>query len=100
MNDYLIGRKEAGVYAVRNLRTDMTYLGTTEDIIKTRADERFSLDLGIHPCARLQEDYSKTGLELFTIDLVRKKEDGQDLSALLEMTKKEYLDKGITLYQA
>ena len=31
---------------------------------------------------------------------VRKKEDGQDLSDLLQKTVKEYLDKGITLYQA
>ena len=100
MEEYLIGRKEAGVYAVRNLRTDRTYLGVTEDIIKTRADERFALDLGIHPCTELQDDYTATGLELFTIDLVRKSEDGQDPSALLEITRKEYIDKGITLYQA
>lgn len=100
MEEYLIGRKEKGVYAIRNLRSDMTYLGITGDIIRTRADERFALDLGIHPCAQLQEDYTVTGLELFTIDLVKKAEDGQELSALLEKTKKEYLEKGITLYQA
>ena len=100
MNDYLIGRKEAGIYAIRNLKTDRTYLGITEDIIKTRADERFALDLGIHSSTELQSDYTTTGLELFTIDLVREKEDGQDLSDLLKKTVKEYLDKGITLYQA
>ena len=29
---------------------------------------RFNLDLGMHPCKSLQEDYANTGLEVFRFD--------------------------------
>ena len=100
MEDYLIGKKEKGIFRIYNLKTDKSYFGITKDIIKTRAEQRFMLDLGAHPCLELQNDYTSTGLELFVIDLVNKCEKEDELSALLEKTIKSYIEKGITLYQA
>lgn len=100
MNDYLIGKKEMGIFRIYNLKTDKSYFGITKDIIKTRAEQRFMLDLGAHPNHELQKDYTATGLELFVIDLVSKCEKEDMLNALLEETIKTFTDKGITLYQA
>ena len=85
MNDYLIGKKEMGIFRIYNLKTDK---------------QRFMLDLGAHPNHELQKDYTATGLELFVIDLVSKCEKEDMLNALLEETIKAFTDKGITLYQA
>ena len=58
------------------------------------------LDLGLHKCQELQEDYKTTGLELFVIDLVKNANEEDDLDALLSETITEFTAKGITLYQA
>ena len=100
MENYLIGKKESGVFRIYNLKTDKSYFGITKDIIKTRAEQRFMLDLGSHPCKELQNDYTSTGLELFVIDLVAKCEKEDELTVLLEETKNSFIKKGITLYQA
>lgn len=62
--------KECGVVALRNLKTDKVYLFYSKDIKKDCVDMRFKLDLGMHPCRSLQEDYSTTGLEVFRFDTV------------------------------
>ena len=90
MNDYLIGKKEMGIFRIYNLKTDKSYFGITKDIIKTRAEQRFMLDLGAHPNHELQKDYTATGLELFVIDLVSKCEKEDMLNALLEETIKAF----------
>ena len=100
MEEYLIGKKEKGIFRIYNLKTDKSYFGITKDIIKTRAEERFMLDLGLHKCKALQEDYKTTGLELFVIDLVKIANEEDDLDALLSETIAEFTAKGITLYQA
>ncbi len=61
---------ESGVVALRNLKTDKVYLFFSHDIKKDCVDMRFKLDLGMHPCRALQEDYTKTGLEVFRFDTV------------------------------
>ena len=45
---------------------------------------RFQLDLGMHPCRELQEDYTKTGLEVFRFDTIELTEDEGRLEALKE----------------
>lgn len=99
MENYLIGDSNSGVYRIYNLKSDRSYLSTTTDINKTRAEERFKLDLGMHPCKALQEDYTRTGLEVFVIELVREEKDLSKLESLLEEVKKEFITSGIELYQ-
>ncbi|MCR5732952.1 MAG: hypothetical protein K6G51_08445 [Sphaerochaetaceae bacterium] len=99
MDNYLIGKTNSGIYRIYNLKTDKSYLSVTKDIIKTRAEERFKLDLGMHPCKSLQDDYTKIGLELFVIELVKEENDESKFEALLEAVKQEYINSKIELYQ-
>ena len=76
--------KQSGVVALRNLKTDKVYLFFSNDIKKDCVDMRFKLDLGMHPCASLQKDYSETGLEVFRFDTLELTEDEGRLDALKE----------------
>ena len=73
-----------GVVALRNLKTDKVYLFYSEDIRKDCAAMRFDLDLGMHPCRSLQEDYTETGLEVFRFDTLELTEDRSRLEAYIE----------------
>lgn len=73
-----------GVVALRNLKTDKVYLFYSEDIRKDCAAMRFDLDLGMHPCRSLQEDYTETGLEVFRFDTLELTEDRNRLEAYIE----------------
>ncbi len=86
------------VCSVRNLKSEKVWLYTTEDAVKSYSSVRFSLDLGMHPSVALQSEYTELGLELFVIEIVREAGDGENLSDLLEETKREYIGKGIELY--
>lgn len=81
--------RQSGVVALRNLKTDMVYMFFSRDIKKDCVDMRFKLDLGMHPCASLQRDYTQTGLEVFRFDTVELTEDEGRL---------EELKKGEKLY--
>ena len=74
--------KESGVVALRNLKTDKVYLFFSKDIKKDCVGMRFQLDLGMHPCASLQEDYTRTGLEVFRFDTLELTQDEGRLAAL------------------
>ncbi|MBQ2049722.1 MAG: hypothetical protein II493_04855 [Spirochaetales bacterium] len=76
--------KEAGVVALRNLKTDKVYLFYSEDIKKDCVNMRFQLDLGMHPCKSLQEDYTRTGLEVFRFDTIELTKDEGRLAALAD----------------
>lgn len=75
---------ESGVVALRNLKTDKVYLFFSKDIKKDCVSMRFQLDLGMHPCRGLQEDYTKTGLEVFRFDTIELTGDESRLEALKE----------------
>jgi hypothetical protein len=76
---------EAGVVALRNLKTDKVYLFYSRDIKADCVSMRFKLDLGMFPCRSLQEDYTKTGLEVFRFDTLELTED----ESRLEILKKD-----------
>lgn len=90
--------KIRAICIIKNLKTDEIYLYKTEDAVKSYKDERFKLDLGMHPSKKLQEAYTALGLELFTIEIEREATQDEDLNALLEERKRYYLDKGYSLY--
>ncbi len=90
--------KIRAICSIRNLKTDEVYLYKTEDAVKSYSDERFRLDLGIHENRRLQSEYTSLGLELFVIDIDREAEKEEDLDALLEKRKEEYISSGKKLY--
>ena len=77
---------EKGIVALRNLKTDKVYLFYSDDIKKDCVDMRFKLDLGMHPCRALQEDYTETGLEVFRFDTIKLTDD----PSALDEIKKEF----------
>ncbi len=87
-----------GIIAIRNLRNGKTLLEKTEDAVKAFKDERFKLDLGMHPSKELQEEYTATGLELFSIDLEKECGKDEDLDAALSECRERYMKEGIALY--
>lgn len=74
--------KQTGIVALRNLKTDRVYLFFSQDVKKDCVDMRFKLDLGMHPCRSLQEDYTRTGLEVFRFDLLKETDDPAELDVL------------------
>ena len=87
-----------GVYRIINLKSDMAYVDGTDDAEGICASQRFRLDLGMHPMHSLQEDYSRTGLELFTIEVVETC-DADELASKVEDWKRRSKEEGLSLYQ-
>lgn len=96
--EFLRQDKIRAVCSIRNLKTDEVYLYKTEDAVKSYADERFKLDLGIHSSKLLQSEYTSLGLELFVIAIDKEAEDGVDLDALFDERMKWYHESGRKLY--
>ena len=71
-----------GIVALRNLKTDRVYLFFSKDIEKDCINMRFRLDLGMHPCKALQDDYTATGLEVFRFDTVELTDDPSRLETI------------------
>jgi hypothetical protein len=71
-----------GIVALRNLKTDKVYLFFSDDIKKDCVDMRFKLDLGMHPCKALQDDYARTGLEVFRFDTIKLTDDPSALDEI------------------
>ncbi len=81
---------KSGIMEIRNLKTDRRYLFFAEDMQKEAVSQRFNLDLGLHPCAELQSDYTKTGLEVFRFDVVEETSDPSYLDTLISESENLY----------
>ncbi len=97
--EFLRTDKIRAICIIRNLKTDECYLYATGDAVRSYGDERFRLDIGLHPCRSLQDAYSSLGLELFTIEIETEAGENEDLGELLEKRKQYYLDNGRKLYE-
>lgn len=91
--------KQKALYRIYNLKTDATFFGISDDAENVCASERFMLDLGMHPCASLQKDYTDTGLELFVIEIVTAADDEKSLTARKAELEKELEARGIEVYR-
>lgn len=80
----------SGIVCLRNLKTDKVYLFYANDIQKENADMRFKLDLGLHPCRELQDDYAETGLEVFRFDTIELTDDRSKLDIIKKQFDKQY----------
>ncbi len=56
-------------FILRNLQTDKIRFYTAENAEEEIVSMRFKLDLGIFPDKELQEEYAKTGLELYRFEI-------------------------------
>lgn len=96
--EFLRSDKIRAVCIITNLKTEECYLYRTEDAVKSYGDERFKLDIGIHPSRKLQKAYTSLGLELFTIEIETEAKRDENLDELLERRRKHYLESGRKLY--
>ncbi len=82
--------ENCGVVAIRNLKTDKVYLFYSNDIKGDCIKNRFQLDLGMHSCRSLQEDYTNTGLEVFRFDVMEETDNPERLSVIKESVPNQY----------
>lgn len=68
---FLNSEPTKGIIRIYNLQNDKTLLLKSNNIIKDIKETRFQLDLGIYSNLKLQESYSKIGLELFALETMR-----------------------------
>lgn len=80
----------SGIVAIRNLKTDKVYLFYSSDVKGDCVKNRFKLDLGMHECRSLQEDYTNTGLEVFRFDVLEYTNDPARLEVLRSETSNLY----------
>ncbi len=97
-SEFLRNEKIRAIVKITNLKTDEIYLLKSEDAVKSYKDERFKLDLSIHPSKALQKAYTELGLELFLIEIDKEIAKDEDLDDALKSRKAFYLEKGYRLY--
>ncbi len=97
-SEFLRNEKIRAIVKITNLKTDEIYLLKSEDAVKSYKDERFKLDLSIHPSKALQKAYTELGLELFLIEIDKEADKDEDLDEALESRKAFYLENGYKLY--
>ena len=89
--EFLRKDKVKGIIKIENMLTGRIYLVKSIDVVKDYSKIRFSLDLGTFENKALEEDYTKTGLELFDISLDAECDDPDKLNTLLEERRKYHL---------
>lgn len=97
-SEFLRNEKIRAIVKITNLKTDEIYLLKSEDAVKSYKDERFKLDLSIHPSRELQRAYTDLGLELFLIEIDKEVDKDEDLDKALSSRKAFYLENGYKLY--
>lgn len=76
-------KNESAIIALKNLISDKVYFFKSELPESDIINERFKLDLKLHPCKKLQEDYERTGLEAFQFEIAETTSK-QDLNSRLD----------------
>ena len=101
MNDsvFLSKTPVRGIISIKNLTNGKIFLTVTENALKAFKNERFALDMGMHDCQELQEEYTETGLEVFVIELDQEAGKDDDLTVLLEERKDYYRRLGALIYK-
>ncbi len=84
LSEFYSKDKVAGIIKIENMLTSEILLIKSTDAVSDYKKIRFSLDLGTYWNKELQDDYEKTGLELFDISLDVRAEDPAILDSLLE----------------
>ncbi len=96
--EFLVKSKISAIVKIENLKDRKAYLFITDDAVSSYKTERFKLDMGSHENGLLQKEYEEIGLESFSIDILRKIEDGENAESILKKEKEKLLEAGFTLY--
>lgn len=65
-----VGSEDAGVYAIECTVTGKVYVGASENIKNTIAQQRHKLQKGTHACQDMQVDYLVLGPQAFQVKLL------------------------------
>ena len=87
-----------GTFTIKNLANGKVYIAPSSDLVKSYEKERFALDMGMHENIELQSEYEEMGLELFQIEIDRRKSDEESLVELYERRVGELKKEGVVLY--
>lgn len=97
----------AGIFQIRNLKTNRLFLKTSQDLDRAFNSDHFQLRLGGHRNKALQSDWNALGEENFEfsiVDTLTPDESGKitditkQLKSFLEMYKAEFEADGVELY--
>lgn len=108
IRDYKDMPRQAGVFAVRNIRTGCTLLGSSPDLPSMLNRQRFQLESGGHPDKSLQADYDALGEQAFAFEIIDELEPGDDsghdsaadLEVLRGMWRQRLESQGVPLYRS
>jgi hypothetical protein len=97
---YLISSApQRGVLCIRNLRTGMSLLVPSDDVVHDAQRIRFSLDMGTFGNADLQHEYERTGLESFAIDPMALADAKEDIDSVVRACRDKLKREGIAFYR-
>ncbi|GGG62869.1 GIY-YIG nuclease family protein [Paenibacillus radicis (ex Gao et al. 2016)] len=68
--DYMEQERVMGVYQIVNQTTGRIFVGSSSNMSGAWSRARFELDMGMHKCKPLQNDWKKQGLDAFTFEIV------------------------------
>lgn len=106
-NAYKQMKFKAGIYQLKNLKSNKKYLATSLDLERAFNSDRFQLNAGLHRNKELQYDWNMLGNTEFEFAVVDelKTEDTDtevkiksELNEFIEMYRIELLKKGEHLY--
>ncbi len=98
-NYILSSTPKRGLIRIVHLLNGKTFLTTSEDIAKEMVRIRFQLDMEEYPHLQLQQEYTQTGLELFSIEPYLVVENAhEDLEALRQREENKLRKEGVLLY--
>jgi len=86
-----------GVYQIKNLTNDKTFIGSSKNLPGKINSQKFQLNLGSHMNEELQKDYAELGEANFlfeVLDYLEPKEDSSyDYTEDLEVLKEMWIEK-------
>ncbi len=94
---YKLSRRPMGVFQIRNLVNEKSFVGSTTDLSAMFNRIRFQLDAGAHPTKSLESDWKQLGPEKFEFEVLEevfpREDPNYDYVADLETLEDLWLEK-------
>jgi hypothetical protein len=95
--EYKQARHAMGVFRVRNLVNDRSFVGSTSNLPAMLNRQRAQLNMGVHANRALQKDWDELGSEAFEFDvldeLISRDQPNYDPTADLQALEELWLDR-------
>ncbi len=88
---YMNSKSTMGVYQIKNLVTQISYIGVTQDLKGTMNGNKFKLDTGNFKDKELQQEWIKYGSDKFEVSIL------SELDYEEDTTKTDYLEDLLVL---